>query len=117
MFAVNGYRQGFLIGALSFCGFFGGALVGLQIAPWIVDTLDSAIARVMVSLLAVFGLALAGQAAAGWAGGRIRRAITSVNGRKIDDVGGVFVSVIALLLVAWMVAGPLASSSIPSLSR
>jgi S1-C subfamily serine protease len=117
MFAVNGYRQGFLIGALSFCGFFGGALVGLQVAPWIVDKLDSPVARVMVSLLAVFGLALAGQAAAGWAGGRIRRAITSVNGRKIDDVGGVFVSVIALLVVAWMVAGPLASSSIPSLSR
>ena len=33
MFAVNGYRQGFLVGALSFCGFFGGALVGLQLAP------------------------------------------------------------------------------------
>jgi S1-C subfamily serine protease len=117
MFGINGYRQGFLVGGLSFCGFFGGALVGLQVAPWIVDQLDSAFMRVVVSLSLVFGLALLGQTAAAWAGGRIRRAITSPHGRRIDDVGGVFVSIIALLLVSWMVAGPLAASSLPSLSR
>ena len=117
MFAVNGYRQGFLVGGLSFCGFFGGALVGLQVAPWLVEAVDSGFARVVVSLALVFGLALLGQAAAAWAGGRLRGAITNEHGRKIDDVGGIVVSVIALLLVAWMVAGPLASSSMPSLSR
>jgi S1-C subfamily serine protease len=116
MFAINGYRQGFLIGALSFCGFFGGALVGLQIAPWIVDKVDSAFMRVVISLTAVFGLAILGQMAAGWAGGRIRRAITNPQGQRADDIGGVFVSVLALLIVSWMVAGPLASSSLPSLS-
>ena len=31
VFAVNGYRQGFLVGLLSFVGFFGGALLGLQV--------------------------------------------------------------------------------------
>lgn len=117
MFGINGYRQGFLVGGLSFCGFFGGALVGLQLAPWIVDKLDGAFMRVVVSLSLVFGLALLGQTAAAWAGGRIRRAITNPRGRRIDDVGGVFVSIIALLLVSWMVAGPLAASSLPSLSR
>ena len=117
MFALNGYRQGFLVGGLSFCGFFGGALVGLQVAPWLVEAVDTAFARVVVSLALVFGLALLGQAAAAWAGGRLRGAITNEHGRKIDDLGGIVVSVIALLLVAWMVAGPLASSSMPSLSR
>ena len=117
MFAINGYRQGFLVGGLSFCGFFGGALVGLQIAPWLVDAMSSAFARVVVSLALVFGLALLGQTAAAWAGGRLRRAIPNQKGRKADDIGGIVVSVIALLMVAWMVAGPLASSSLPSLSR
>ncbi len=117
MFAVNGYRQGFLVGGLSFCGFFGGALVGLQVAPWLVEVVDSAFARVVVSLALVFGLALLGQAAAAWAGARLRGAITNEHGRKIDDFGGIVVSVVALLLVAWMVAGPLASSSMPSLSK
>jgi len=117
MFALNGYRQGFLVGALSFFGFFGGALVGLQLAPLIVRNMDSALSRVLVSLLAVFGLALLGQTVAAWAGGRIRHAITSDGGRRADDVGGILVSVLALLVVSWMVAGPLASSSLPGVSR
>jgi S1-C subfamily serine protease len=113
MFALNGYRQGFLVGALSFFGFFGGALLGLQLAPLVVERMESPLARVVVSLAAVFGLALAGQTLAAWAGTRLRHAITSPGGRRADDVGGIFVSVLALLLVAWMVAGPLGSSSVP----
>jgi S1-C subfamily serine protease len=116
MFALNGYRQGFLVGALSFFGFFGGALIGLQLAPIIVERMDSPLARVIVSLACVFGLALGGQTLAAWAGTRLRHAISSVGGRKVDDIGGIGVSVIALLLVAWMVAGPLGSSSVPSVA-
>lgn len=117
MFAVNGYRQGFLVGALSFCGFFGGALVGLQVAPLIVQSLTGAFARVLVSLALVFGLALIGQSVAAWAGGRLRGAISNEHGRRIDDLGGILVSVLALLMVAWMVAVPLASSPLPGLAR
>lgn len=117
MFGLNGYRQGFLVGALSFFGFFGGALVGLQLAPLVVERLDSAVARVIVSLLAVFGLALGGQALAAWAGARLRLAITSARARRADDVGGILVSIVALLLVAWMVAGPLGSSGMPAVVR
>jgi len=117
MFAVNGYRQGFLVGALSFVGFFGGALVGLQLAPLVVEHVDSAFMRVAISLAAVFGLAVGGQALAAWAGTRLQNAITTPGGRKADNIGGIFVSVVALLLVAWMVAGPLGSSSVPSINR
>jgi S1-C subfamily serine protease len=117
MFALNGYRQGFMVGALSFIGFFGGALVGLQLAPLVIERMESPLARVVVSLLAVFGLALGGQTLAAWAGTRLRHAIRNEGARRIDDLGGVVVSVIAFLLVAWMVAGPLASSSMPSVAR
>jgi S1-C subfamily serine protease len=116
MFAVNGYRQGFLVGALSFVGFFGGALVGLQLAPLVVAPMSNPWARILVSLLAVFGLALGGQAIAAWAGTRLRHAVRTEHGRRADDVGGIAVSVVALLLVAWMVAGPLASASIPAVA-
>ena len=117
LFAVNGYRQGFLIGALSFVGFFGGALIGLQLAPWVVGSMTGAFARVLVSLSLVFGLALLGQAGAGWLGGRLRLAIHNEKGQRVDDVGGVIVSVLALLAVAWMVAVPLASSPMTGLAR
>jgi S1-C subfamily serine protease len=117
VFAVNGYRQGFLVSALSFVGFFGGALVGLQVAPLIVEQMTSDVGRVLVSLGAVFGLALLGQLLAAWAGNRLRRAIASPHGRRIDDIGGIGVSVIALLIVSWMIAGPLADSSLPGVAR
>jgi S1-C subfamily serine protease len=117
MFAINGYRQGFLVGALSFVGFFGGALLGLQLAPLVVSHVSSPLGRLMLSIGAVFGLALGGQALAAWAGSRLRQAIQWQNLRRVDDIGGIVVSIVALLLVAWMVAGPLASSSMPSVAR
>ncbi|HEX6970462.1 MAG TPA: MarP family serine protease [Micromonosporaceae bacterium] len=116
LFAVSGYRQGFLIGALSFGGFFTGALIGLQLGPRIAQQFTDAFARVVVSLVAVFGLAIIGQALAAWVGSYLRHAIRSRTGRKIDDLGGALISALAVLLVAWLVAVPLGSSSLPWLA-
>jgi len=116
VFAVNGYRQGFMIGALSFAGFFSGALIGLQLGPRLGRQFADDQMRVLVSLIAIFGLAVLGQALAGWLGTHLRRGITSRAGQTADDVGGAAVSLVALLLVAWLVAAPLASSSLPWLA-
>jgi S1-C subfamily serine protease len=117
LFGINGYRQGFLVGALSFVGFFGGALIGLQLAPLVVDRFEQPLGRIVVSLVIVFGVALGGQALAAWAGNRLRRAISNPSLRRLDDAGGVIVSVIALLLVAWMIAAPLGSSALPGVAK
>lgn len=117
LFAVSGYRQGFLVGALSFVGFFGGALLGLQLGPLIAGNLQGDGTRVVVALVTVFGLAVLGQALAGWVGSHLRRTIRSRSGQKVDDVGGAVVSLIAVALVAWLVALPLASSSLPWLAK
>lgn len=116
LFAISGYRQGLVIGLLSFAGFFGGALIGLQIGPLLAERFSSGVTRVVVALIAVFGLAVLGQALAGWLGSHLRHAITSKIGRRVDDVGGAVVSLFAVLLVAWLVAVPLASSSMPWLA-
>src|SRR5947199_8220871 len=104
VFALNGYRQGFVIGLLSFIGFFGGALIGLQLGPLIADHFVDDPIRVLVSLGTVFGLAAAGQAVAGFVGARLREAISHPSARRLDDLGGAFVSLIAVLLVVWLVA-------------
>ncbi|MEU6205638.1 MarP family serine protease [Micromonospora musae] len=116
VFAISGYRQGFVIGILSFTGFFLGALIGLQAGPILARQFVDSGTRVLISLVAVFGLAVAGQALAGWLGSNLRAAITGRVFRKIDDVGGAFVSLFAVLLVAWLVAVPLGSSSLPWLA-
>ncbi|HEX8628795.1 MAG TPA: MarP family serine protease [Catenuloplanes sp.] len=117
IFAVSGYRQGFVIGALSFAGFFSGALIGLQVSPLIARQFANGGARVVVSLIAIFGLAILGQTLAGWLGSKVRRAITSRSGQQLDDAGGAMVSLLAVLVVAWLVAVPLSSSSLPWLNK
>ncbi|MEH1013735.1 MarP family serine protease [Micromonospora sp. CPCC 206060] len=116
VFAISGYRQGFVIGVLSFTGFFLGALIGLQLGPLLAEQFSSGAMRVVVALIAIFGLAVLGQALAGWVGSHLRHAITSRAARKADDIGGAFVSLFAVLLVAWLVAVPLGSSSLPWLA-
>lgn len=115
-FAISGYRQGFLTGALSFVGFFGGALIGLQLGPLLAQQFADDATRVIVSLVAIFGLAVLGQGLAGWIGSHLRHAITSRVGRRVDDIGGALISLLAVLLVAWLVAVPLGSSSLPWLA-
>ncbi|TCB98928.1 MarP family serine protease [Micromonospora zingiberis] len=116
VFAISGYRQGFVIGVLSFSGFFLGALIGLQVGPMLAQQFVDSGTRVLISLVAIFGLAVIGQALAGWLGSHLRRTINSDVGRRADDVGGAFVSLFAVLLVAWLVAVPLGSSSLPWLA-
>jgi S1-C subfamily serine protease len=117
VFAISGYRQGFVIGALSIGGFFSGALIGLQLGPLIANRFTDSGIRLVVSLTAIFALAVLGQTLAGWFGTRLRRAIASRPLQRIDDAGGAVVSVVALLLVAWLIAVPLGSSPFPALNR
>jgi len=110
IFAISGYRQGFLIGVLSFAGFFVGALLGLQLGPLVANRFTTPTLRIVVALIAVFGLAILGQALTGWLGSRLRGGITSTGFQMIDDLGGAVVSVIAVAMVAWLVAIPLGKS-------
>lgn len=117
VFAISGYRQGFVIGALSFGGFFSGVLIGLQVGPLIADKFSDSTARLVVSLVTIFALAVLGQTLAGWLGTHLRRAISSQPLQRVDDAGGAVISLIAVLLVAWLIAVPLGSTPFPSLNR
>ncbi len=117
IFAFNGYRQGFVVGLLSFAGFFSGALVGLQLGPLLAQEFDTASSRVLVSIVVIFGLAVFGQAVAGFLGSRHRSANRHRHAQRADDAGGAVVSVLAVLLVIWLVATPLSQSSLPWLAR
>jgi S1-C subfamily serine protease len=117
VFAASGYRQGFVTGVLSFAGFFSGALIGLQLGPMVANQFADSAVRVVVSLISIFGLAVLGQALAGWLGTHLRRAISNRTGQVADDVGGAFVSLLAVVLVAWLVAVPLGVSSLPWLAK
>ncbi len=116
IFAVSGYRQGFVIGALSFAGFFGGALVGVQLAPLVAERFAADVTRLAVALAVVFMVAVLGQTVAVLVGGKIRDQLRTQSLRTVDSVGGAVISAVAMLLVAWMVAAPLGNAPAPWLA-
>jgi S1-C subfamily serine protease len=68
------------------------------------------VARVFAALVVVLAGALLGQVVAGALGRAVRKRVTWEPARMVDAVAGAVVSALAVLLVAWMVATPLASS-------
>jgi S1-C subfamily serine protease len=115
-FAANGYRQGLVVGLLGFVGFLGGALLGVQLSPLVAEWVAPGVGRVLVALLIVFAVATLGQALAVVIGSALRSRLPGRATRVLDNLGGLVVSVVAALLVVWMVAAPLASAPVPWLA-
>jgi S1-C subfamily serine protease len=117
LFALSGFRQGLLVSATSFLGFFGGAVLGAQLAGPVTERLDgSSVTRVFAALVVVLAGALLGQVVAGAAGRALRQRVTWEPAKLVDSVAGAVVSAAAVLLVAWMVASPLASAPFPEVA-
>ena len=117
VFALSGFRQGLLVSATSFIGFFGGAVLGAQLAEPVADRIEgSSLTRVFAALVVVLAGALLGQVVAGAAGRALRRRVTWEPAKVVDSVAGAVVSAAAVLLVAWMVASPLASAPFPQVA-
>jgi S1-C subfamily serine protease len=117
LYAVTGFRNGAVVGAFSLVGFFGGALIGAQVARPVSSHLANGRAQVGLAVACVLVCAILLQFALGRLGWWLRSRITWRPMRSIDAGIGGLLGVLSVLLVAWMVAVPLASSPYPSLVR
>jgi S1-C subfamily serine protease len=111
-FAVSGYRQGFIVGSLSFVGFVGGAVLGAEFGPSISRAIVGGQTQqdvVAVVLLIVF--AIVGQFVFSSVGAYVRQSMTSTSSTVLDAVGGSVVSVLSMLLIAWAIGSVLTASS------
>lgn len=115
-YAVGGFRNGALVGALSLGGFFGGAATGAQLARPLGRVLADGAAQVPVAIVCVLFFALIGQLLAVWVAGRLRSRLTWHPARQLDHAAGAVFSAAAVLLVAWMVAVPLAVAPYPTIA-
>ncbi|MGW1204231.1 MarP family serine protease [Streptomyces cyaneofuscatus] len=120
-FAVIGYRQGFVVGILSVIGFLGGGLVAVYLLPIIWDRVtegaEVSTATAIGAVVVVIVCASIGQAFTTHLGNKLRRYITWSPARALDATGGALVNVVAMLLVAWLIALPLARTSLPTLGK
>jgi S1-C subfamily serine protease len=117
-FAVAGYRQGFIVGVLSFAGFLGGAAIGAAIAPGLARLLvKGASQQAVVAIVVVFLAAVIGQLIASVAGAALRSRLTWRPVALLDSVGGAGVSVVSVLLIAWFIGSAVANAPFPSVAR
>jgi S1-C subfamily serine protease len=113
-FAVSGYRQGFIVGSLSFIGFVGGAVLGAEFGPAIARAIVGGLTQQdVVAVILLVSFAIIGQFVASSIGAAVRDSMTSPSSTTIDAVGGSAVSVLSMLLIAWSIGSVLTASSFP----
>jgi S1-C subfamily serine protease len=117
-FGVAGYRQGFIVGVMSFAGFLGGGAIGAAFGPRIARSITvnpgwQAVTAIMV----VFVAAMIGQLLAAGVGVAIRSRLTWQPATFVDAVGGAVVSAVSVLLIAWLIGSAVAYAPFPVISR
>jgi S1-C subfamily serine protease len=116
-FGISGYRQGFIVGAMSFVGFLGGAILGAKLAPSISSLIGNGRRSPVTGLVVVFLGAALGQLIASAAAAWLRTRILWRPAQAVDSVGGAVISGISVLLVAWLMATAVNRSPYLSLRR
>lgn len=115
-YALSGYWQGFVTGAMATAGLLLGGLTGVWLAPVALGDADPS---VLVSLGALFIVILAaslGQAVFQYGGARLRETIRWQPFRAVDAVGGAALSGAAVLLVSWALGVAVAGSGISGIT-
>ncbi|WP_344969503.1 MarP family serine protease [Salinactinospora qingdaonensis] len=116
VFAMSGYRQGFIVGVLSFAGFIGGGVLAALGAPSIIQNLvERPSQQALLAIAVVFLAAALGQFLASYLGALVRNRVTWNSARVLDAMGGALVSALSVVLVAWLIGSALANSAIPYL--
>jgi S1-C subfamily serine protease len=115
-YALSGYWQGFITGAFATAGLLLGGLVGIWLAPLLLGDAAPSMWVSLGALFVVLVMASLGQAVFQFAGTRIRAKITWQPIRAVDAIGGAALSVVAVLVVAWMLGVAISGSRIPGIS-
>jgi S1-C subfamily serine protease len=118
LFGVRGYRQGFIVGALSFLGFLGGGAVALLLVPlmlrsWLPDGVGNALLAVGLVLL----VATLAQAAGIYGGQRLRRRVIWEQARAVEAGLGAILGIVALLVIGWFLATSVKLLPYPAVQR
>ena len=117
-FAVAGYRQGFIVGVLSFIGFLGGAAIGASLSPPIARLVTSSQnSQALVAIVVVFIAAMLGQLIASLLGAAVRARVTWRPAALIDAVGGAGASMLSVLLIAWFIGSAVVNAPFPAVAR
>ncbi|MFI5715141.1 MarP family serine protease [Nocardia sp. NPDC051750] len=114
--ASSGWRQGAVGSALAFLGVVLGAVAGILIAPHILVHIDEGRSRVLAGVLLIVLLVIVGEIAGMVLGRAARSGMRHPFARGADSSVGAVLMAGAVLVTAWLLALPLATSSQPAIA-
>ena len=117
LLAIFGFRQGFIVGALSFCGFIVGAFLGTRLASL---ALAQGSASPYAPAFGLLGALLGGATLASGLEGlgfRLRRVLIVPGMGFLDGVLGAVLGVVLALAIVWIAAAVAGQTSGPSQLR
>lgn len=117
LFGISGFRQGFIVGILSFAGLIGGAILGATYSPNLHRALGLHGNGSVFGLVTFVVFAALGQVIGSLAGWMLRRKLTWSPARNLDSAGGAVIGVASVLLVAWLVGTAATATEFASLNR
>ncbi|RNL62178.1 serine protease [Nocardioides marmoriginsengisoli] len=114
-YALSGYWQGFITGAFATVGLILGGLLGIWLAPMLLGDAEPSLGISLAALFVVLVCASFGQAFLQYGGVKVRDKISWQPVRALDAVGGAVLSVVAVLIVTWMLGVAISGSRIPGI--
>lgn len=109
--AASGWRQGVATAVLAFTGVLLGAVVGVRLAPVLIQSVQSTAARAALGVGVVVVLVAVGETAGVLLGRAVRASLKQRSVRAVDSALGSVVHAVAVLVAAWLLAVPLTSAA------
>lgn len=107
--AVSGARQGVMIALPALIGVLAGAVLGIQLAPEIVDLFGHPAAKVAFAVATVVFLVALGETLGAWIGRKLKGKLNPQKLSGVDSALGAIVQAAVVFVVAWLIALPLTS--------
>jgi S1-C subfamily serine protease len=117
VYALAGYQQGFLVGSTSTFGLLLGGFAGVRLTPVLLDGFAPGLSISIAALLIVLACAFLGQAAGSFAGSQLRARVTWQPARVVDALSGAALSVVAMLLIAWVLGVAASGAQLHTLNQ
>ena len=115
--AVSGARQGVIIALPAYIGVLGGAILGILIAPLVVEQITASPTKVAFAF-AIFVLFIAlGETLGVWVGRTLRQKISSPKLTGVDSALGAVVQGVVVFVVSWLIGSALSTvGNLPELA-
>jgi S1-C subfamily serine protease len=115
----SGLARGALLQVFSWGGFFAGLILGSIIAPPIVNAInpDDVTTKAFLGLGVFLGIAFLFEALVAALGLTVRKRITRIGARKVDQILGGIIGVFFALIGAWFLGSTLKRGPSPTLAR